>query len=561
MLESTRALLEQGETALAAGDWRAARARYRGALAVEESPEALFGLGTALWWLGEVTEAMPCWEAAYAGFQRRADPVMAVNVAILISFTYSANFGNYAVANGWSARAARLATDLDVPELKGWVLLAKAATCQDPAQAEAWSREALELAAGAQGRDLELCALSSLGSALIDAGRVDDGAALLDEALAGSLGGEIESLDTVVFTSCVLVQSCYRCADFARVVQWSHVLERFIARYGCPYVNATCRTYHGAVLVAIGDWRRAEEELQAARELAGRALPAVQCQVAAYLAELRLAQGHLDEALALLAGWNDQPVVIPVLAAVHLARGEAAMAVSIARRRLEWAGSRPIEGARLRELLGEAALLARDLDAAADEGRDLARLGTDLGCDLIAARGERLMGRALAEAGQMVEGKRHLEKALGLFAGLEMTWEAARTRLWLARALAVDDPAAAGAEANAALSVFEALGARRDRDLATAWLRHHGADATSAQPAGLAALTRRERGVLLLVGEGLPNPEIADRLYISRRTVEHHVASVLSKLGLRNRTEAAAFALRHLGEAAPPEIGEAAAPK
>ncbi len=98
-------------------------------------------------------------------------------------------------------------------------------------------------------------------------------------------------------------------------------------------------------------------------------------------------------------------------------------------------------------------------------------------------------------------------------------------------------------EARVALETFERLGAIRDADVAAALLRELGAPARSF-PKGYGTLTRRETEVLSLLAEGCSNADIAERLYISRRTAEHHVARILSKVGLRNRAEAAAYALR-----------------
>lgn len=76
-------------------------------------------------------------------------------------------------------------------------------------------------------------------------------------------------------------------------------------------------------------------------------------------------------------------------------------------------------------------------------------------------------------------------------------------------------------------------------------LREFAGGARSADDP-LVELSPREREVLALLAEGMRNREIAERLVVSETTVKTHVRHVLEKLRLRNRSEAAAFAARHL---------------
>jgi DNA-binding NarL/FixJ family response regulator len=74
-------------------------------------------------------------------------------------------------------------------------------------------------------------------------------------------------------------------------------------------------------------------------------------------------------------------------------------------------------------------------------------------------------------------------------------------------------------------------------------------------PASPEALTERETEVLKLIARGKANREIAGELFIDEKTVKSHVHSILSKLNVRSRTQAALYSVR-LGLVAPEELGE-----
>jgi DNA-binding CsgD family transcriptional regulator len=540
-------VLKEGDEALKVGDWPTAKRSYLAALELEETPEALLGLGNALWWLQDIEASLRYRERAYAVLRRRSEPMRAAIVALQLCPHYSGNLGNFAAARGWLARAARLAEEFKLAELDGWLFLGRAAlatTGGNPQTGEGLARDALEFARRFPDADLELCALSQLGGALIMLGRIEEGAALLDEAMAGALGGE-GGLETVVHASCATIVSCSRAAEVKRAVQWIRAANEFNRRYGSPHLDAVCRTAYSQILLATGRWAEAEAELQGALDkMSTRAEPLIRTEALATFAELRLAQGRIEEAARLLEGIEDHVACAKARASLALARGQPGVAASVLRRRLRGIGE-TLESASQVELLIEVEVELRATQAALTRARRLAALGASVNCEIIRARGERALGRSLLAMGDPSDALAHLERAFETFSHLELPFEAARARFLLARALGEASRESAIAEAQLALATFESLGAARDADGAAAFLRSLGVKAARGGPRSSGRLTRRELEVLVLLGEGLSNSELAERLCLTRKTVENHVASIFAKLELSSRAEAAVYAVRH----------------
>lgn len=83
-----------------------------------------------------------------------------------------------------------------------------------------------------------------------------------------------------------------------------------------------------------------------------------------------------------------------------------------------------------------------------------------------------------------------------------------------------------------------------EREIIENWRRLQ-AELGSEHQAQIASLTAREREIISLVGKGLRNQQIADRLYISVITVRHHLSSIFSKLDVEDRFELAIYAYKH----------------
>ena len=535
-------LLQEGRAALAAADWVRARERFERASQLGETPEALDGLSQALHFEGEYARAIELKERAFTEYHRLGRHDDAAHLARWLAFLYACVHGNIAVANGWMARAQSLIEGNGESPAHGWLTLDRAPFTSDAEERERLATAAIAIARRHGDADLEFEALALLGESRVATGRVAEGMTLLDQAMTAVCGGEIASHGSVGMICCRLLSACEHKGDVKRAEQWLAVVERVAA--WSSFVSPTCRCHYGGILVAIGRWPEAESELLAATRAFEASYRAERLFPLVRLAELRVRQGRFEEAERLLAGGEWHPTARRALAGVAFARGDLELAEERARLCLE-AGDDPSCAPAL-ELLAAIRLRRDDVPAAQATAERLAQLAASSGDERAAGFAALAAGRVLAAQGEE-RATAQLQAALARFAALDLPHEAARAQLELARALARGAPEAAAAEARLALAAFERLGALPDADAAGELLRGLGAGGR-AWPRRYGALTKRETEVLSLLGEGCSNAQIASRLHISRRTAEHHVASILSKLDLRSRAEAAAHAARE-----PPE--------
>jgi tetratricopeptide (TPR) repeat protein len=318
------------------GRWSAAKGTFESILADSpDHPRALDGLGLALFWLGDSRRAREARESAYVAHRRRGDARGAAAAALFVAVDYRLSEGNTAAWGGWLARAERCLEGSGPCAEGGETLVERAKTTGDPLRAERLAREALDLARELDEPNLETSALSQVGMALVRRGRWEEGMGLLDEAMAIATGGEATDARAIGDTCCQTLAACDQLADLERASQWCRVVIDFAERRNYTPIYAWCRAIYAGVLTLGGDWDRADRELaQALRIYEQFGGIGSRMLALARLADLRYREGRVEEAERLLAGCEDHPLAVPVVARLRLLRRELGAASEMLERAL-----------------------------------------------------------------------------------------------------------------------------------------------------------------------------------------------------------------------------------
>jgi ATP/maltotriose-dependent transcriptional regulator MalT len=534
-------VIGRAREALAGSAWAQAYAQLHEVDPSELTALDLEGFADAAWWLSKFSESLELRHRSYNAYAAAGDDLGAGGTAARLAVEHFLR-GEPSVGAGFLMRARRHAEGIPEGPEVGFLAMVESVVAQHTGEldrAEELADRAIELGRRFHDRDLLAMAIHAKGLTLIAAGRVRDGLALLDEAMAVVLEGDLSPYFTgVVF--CSVIGACLELGDIGRAGEWSDAARAWCETLApdSPF-PPMCRVNRSEVARLRGSWPEAEAEARrAADELMGIDQGPAGGSAFSQLGEIRRCVGDLagaEAAFERARELGDDPQ--PGLALLRLAQRKVEAARTALRSALA-AERHPPRRARLLAAQVEAALAAGAVDEAHAAADELGTIAAATEFPLFAAAAATAAGSVALADGDVDQAIGALRSATDTWRELRLPRETAVARTLLGRALlAAGDDEAARVELGAALAEFERLGADPDVAMLRGVL-----GAPSPLPGGL---TAREVEVLRLVAAGKTNRDIAVELVISEHTVSRHLQNTFAKLGVSSRAAATAYAFEH----------------
>ncbi|CAN5785680.1 hypothetical protein BH23GEM9_BH23GEM9_29320 [soil metagenome] len=469
---STR--MEQARDAAGRGEWHQAHDLLAGADASAplSGPDLIF-LADVAYAAGHVDVTIGAWERAHARSMHDGDRIAAAAAAVRVAMHLLFDTGLMAPVRGWIRRADRLLEGADGTPVHAWLAVVRSYErflSGDFEVAGQWARRAIDMGAKS---DPAAAAIARVADARIRilTGDVSEGLELLNEAAVAAVSGELDPLWTGV-VYCEVVCALQSLAQYDLAEEWTAAMERW--HHGQPVgsIHGRCRVHRAEILRLRGFCLEAEQEaLLACEELR----PYVRRELGWPLTELgriRLRRGDVqgaDEAFraAHEAGWDPQPG--PAL--IHLARGDADLAVQSIRDALEHPLNIPskelppnteLRRAPLLEAQVEIEIGAGDLDRARVAADALSRIAISFESRALGAAATLASARVRLAEGDVAGATRGFDEAVQIWSEIGAPWELALARMGLAHAYrAAGNEQRALVEFQSAQSAFERVGAER----------------------------------------------------------------------------------------------------
>ncbi|HJR49771.1 MAG TPA: hypothetical protein VJ794_01620 [Gemmatimonadales bacterium] len=497
-----RGLVERARDATALKDWRRAfdllmEADADGLLAPTDLPV----LGEVAYAAGHLDVAIEAWARAHAASVQAGDPVAAAGAAVRVAMHLLFDTALQAPVRGWLARAELLLEAEGETPAHAWFAVVRTyerMLTGDVPGARQWARRAIEVGSTC---DPAACAIGRVAAArlrILD-GDVQQGLALLDQAGAATVSGDLDPFSTGV-VYCELVCALQGLAHYDLAEEWTEAMERWSDTNAIGSLHGRCRVHRAEILRLRGSCNEAERQaLTACEELR----PYLRRELGWPLNELgriRLHRGDIagaEEALlaAHRAGWDPQPG----LALVRLAQGDAATAAASIRDALERPMRAPskerppnthLQRAPLLEAQVEIEIATGDIGRARSAADELELIAARFQSKALVASAALARGRVRLADGDAAGAEQSLSEAVRLWNGVGAPYEAAVARMGLAEAhRASGSEHRAVLERQAARAILEEIAAA-PTVAPPAHVEDH--DARDEQPVSSLNLFRRE---------------------------------------------------------------------